>query len=174
MGTYNTGVCVAAAVWPVWLLSLQVGVVFAADGVADLMRVLDPEKVTRDFVKTPVAGEDTESPYRHGHTATTGSDVLTASQAAENWKTEVECPGAMLVSTMEELSAWGAAMSWSIIGCLAASLGMLPTAVADDDRLMIGVLIVLTSLPLSVAYSPVRSLLSIRWPSSAIATMLDI
>jgi hypothetical protein len=53
-------------------------------------------------------------------------------------------------------------------------LGMLPTAVADDDRLMIGVLIVLTSLPLSVAYSPVRSLLSIRWPSSAIATMLDI
>lgn len=118
-----------------WLLSLHIAVV-----IADLMKNLEPAHV-RDYIKTADDADPSQS-------------VVTATQAANNWQRDVAAPGVALVSTMQELSAWGTAMAWTIIGCFAASLGWLPTALAHHDFGMLTFIIVLTGFPLSVAYSP--------------------
>lgn len=77
------GCVVASVVWPLWMMSLQVSTALANDDVEDLMRKLRPKNVRQRF-------------------STTNS--LTSER---NWQREVALPGALLVSTMSELSHWG-------------------------------------------------------------------
>ena len=77
------GCVVASVVWPLWMISLQVSTALANDDVEDLMRKLRPKNVRQRF-------------------STTNS--LTSER---NWQREVALPGALLVSTMSELSHWG-------------------------------------------------------------------
>jgi len=79
---------IAALVWPMWLLSLQLGVYLAADNVQDLMTLLKPARVN-----TWVAAG-----YQ--------DDGVTRRPVNETWQREVTLPATMLVSTMHELSAW--------------------------------------------------------------------
>jgi hypothetical protein len=75
-------VFIACFVWPLWVLSLQLGTVLAADDLADLVKALDPTIVDKMF------------------TGPTGSS------GANRWYQNVEIPGAMMVKTLEELSVW--------------------------------------------------------------------
>ena len=70
------------------------------------------------------------------------------------WQAEVALPGAMLVETMFELSAWGNSMGAAIIGCWGFSLGLLPTAVYLDWTGGTAVLMLVAALPLFVARQP--------------------
>ena len=128
---------IAAVLWPLWLLSLQLGVVFAADDISDLMEELKPVNVPR-WVKESEAGRIRGD--------TSEENVL--------WQAEVALPGAMLVETMFELSAWGSSMGAAIIGCWGFSLGLLPTAVYLDWTTGTAVLILVAALPLFVARQP--------------------
>ena len=80
---------VAAVVWPAWMISLQLGTVLANDDVEDLMRTLQPKNVRTKF---------------------STSDHSTNER---NWQREVALPGALLVTMMAELSAWGPACVYS-------------------------------------------------------------
>ena len=53
---------VAALVWPLWLLSLHLGVALATDNVYDIMSVLAPSKVLRDFVVADTITDGAVSP----------------------------------------------------------------------------------------------------------------
>ena len=77
---------VASIVWPMWMISLQLGTVLANDDVEDLMKKLEPGNV-RESYSTPTDPRANE----------------------RNWQREVALPGAMLVSMMAELSNWGLA-----------------------------------------------------------------
>ena len=77
---------VASIVWPLWMISLQLGTVLANDDVEDLMKKLEPGNV-RESYSTPTDPRANE----------------------RNWQREVALPGAMLVSMMAELSNWGLA-----------------------------------------------------------------
>ena len=137
---------IASLVWPLWILSLQLAVVLAADNVDDVMRMLEPDKVVRLFIASSHSlNEHDEEKEKTG---------LTEVEARDNWNNEVSMPGGLLVSTMGQLSAWGSAMGASILGCVCVSLGMLPTAVALGNTALIGVLIGITAVPLTIAYAP--------------------
>ena len=80
---WSPGCVVASVVWPLWMISLQLGTTLANDDVEDLMRKLDPTNVRQRF------------------------STLHRLNSERNWQREVALPGALLVSTMEELSHWG-------------------------------------------------------------------
>ena len=129
---------IASILWPLWLLSLQLGAVFAADGIGDLMEELKPVNVPR-WVK------ESEAARARGD----------SSEENMLWQSEVSLPAAMLVETMFELSGWGNSMGAAIVGCWGFSLGMLPTALYSDWHAVgIASLVAVALLPLWVARQP--------------------
>jgi hypothetical protein len=97
-----------AFVYPAWQMSLQLAVTLAADNVDDLMKDLGPV-VAQDYV-----GE-------YG------------SEGEKRWRHQVERPGAMLVTTLEELSAWETAMGASVLGFWTFALCLVPTSIAAHN-----------------------------------------
>jgi hypothetical protein len=118
---------VSAMVWPLWLLSLQLGVVLASDDVEDLMRDCGPDDVKQ---------------------------YLDDDKGRTLWKRKVELPAAMLVSSLEELSAWGPAMFASTIGCWGFTIFMLPMAAATDSLALWVMLVMTAAMPMTIAYAP--------------------
>jgi hypothetical protein len=118
---------VSAVVWPLWLLSLQLGVVLANDNVEDLMRDCGPDDVKQ---------------------------YLEDGKGQKLWKRQVELPAAMLVSSLEELSAWGPAMFASTIGCWGFTIFMLPMAAATDSLALWAMLVMTAAMPMTIAYAP--------------------
>lgn len=72
----------------------------------------------------------------------------------KKWKARVEAPGAMLVSTLDELSEWGTAMGASLIGFWSFALCLVPTSVASQHTAMSCGLAVCASFPLLTAIAP--------------------
>ena len=121
---------IASVVWPLWMLSLQLATVLAADDVDDLMKMLDPLTSTVDF--SGPAG----------------------SEGARRWQTRVELPAAMLVTTLEELSTWGPSMGTAIVAMTVTALCLIPTAVATNSHSMLLALGLLQGLPAFIALAP--------------------
>jgi len=121
---------VASIVWPLWMMSLQLGATLASDDVGDLMRYLQPGRVKRRFATT-------DTVYN-----------------TRNWKQDVEQPGAMIVDTMGQLSEWGPAMGQAIICCTMFALCMLPHAVARHSVTWGVVCVLVTTLPVMILWAP--------------------
>ena len=219
---------IGAVVWPLWLVSLQLGVVLVADDVEDLMKTLNPAgKVIPDADEQKKAeenshGEDGEDRGRVALGKFTSEDSMldstpslydvdggdgesdedqmsqpkeasaatprtarrqekkkekkekkAATQKAnqkqreeqrerkrreqlkeDSWELDVALPGAMLVSTMEELSAWGPSMGFAFVGCICTALTLVPTAVAMESATMFAILVVIFFIPIQIAYAP--------------------
>ena len=118
-----------AFVYPAWQLSLQLAVTLAADNVDDLMKDLGP-LAAQDYV----GGDDSEGESR--------------------WRARVERPGAMLVTTLEELSVWGTAMGVSILGFWALALCLVPTSIASNNREMQVGLGLVALFPIMILIAP--------------------
>ena len=72
----------------------------------------------------------------------------------QKWEIQVALPGAMLVSTMEELSVWGPSMGFAFVGCICTALTLVPTAVAMESATMFAILVVIFFIPIQIAYAP--------------------
>eukprot|EP01048_Picozoa_sp_COSAG05_P020784 COSAG05_NODE_3633_length_1945_cov_0.862947_4_plen_115_part_00 len=59
------------------------------------------------------------------------------SEGKEKWQSKVEVPGAMLVSTISELSEWGQSMGFALVSCTVFSLGLFPFAVAMGHNTLV-------------------------------------
>lgn len=144
----------AAVLWPLWLLSLTLGVTFAADDVADVMADLKPSNVPR-------WAAESEATHHRGEADGVSRNVI--------WQTEVSLPAAMLVETMRELSAWGTSMGAAIVGCWVAALCWLPVVYESTDVDTTGgtvALAAIAALPLLVASMP-------AWVSTSCDLLFD-
>jgi hypothetical protein len=73
---------------------------------------------------------------------------LTQEENEANWQRKVGIPFAFLVSAMQQLSMWGLAMSEATISCVFFSLGVLPTAVANESHgMIVALMLIATVLP---------------------------
>ena len=180
---------IGAVVWPLWLVSLQLGVALVADDVEDLMKELDPagpvipkpleHKKAKDLMlqSTDTMFQSADSP---GLRTPKGKLTDTQRQARQDrdfnrrqerlrdqerlrlkqerdekkWELTVALPGAMLVSTMEELSVWGPSMGFAFVGCICTALTLVPTAVAMESTTMFLILVIIFFIPLQIAYAP--------------------
>jgi hypothetical protein len=104
---------IAAILWPLWLASFQLGVVFAGSDVGAVLKELLPSNVRR------WQAEDLLSRKQGKHAISQGEML---------WQTEVSLPAAMLVSTMRQLSTWGQSLGAAVLCCTAFVIGLLPTA----------------------------------------------
>jgi hypothetical protein len=100
--------CIAAVVIPVWILTLQVGTVLAADSVCDMMEQLDPQLVEVEYCLS-----------EHNN------------QGRANWTKKVRIPGGLLVTRMRELCSWNTSMSCMIVGNTIFTVGLYPYAIVN-------------------------------------------
>ena len=123
LAIWTPATCIGAVVLTLWVISLNLATALVADDIDDLIRELDPGCVAKYFAQEGASLEN-----------------------VANWKRKVELPGAMLVSTMEQLSSWGVAMGLAIISCACLSVGLLPTAVATRSHETMVVLVLIGTL----------------------------
>ena len=112
------------------MATLQLSVVLAADDVGDLMRALHPMTVESNF-KGPADSE-----------------------GEANWHAKIQVPGAMLVSTMLELSEWGPSMGIALVSCTVTSLGLFPFSIATGHTSLLLSCVALQIIPLLIALAP--------------------
>ena len=122
---------VASLVWPIWLLSLFLGTVLANDDVEDLMKELQPATVKAQALLD-----------------------ISQEKKEEHWQKKAALPGAMLVATMDQLTAWGTGMGHALVGCVGFSLGLVPTAVASHSLSMSVIAATVLVWPMVILYMP--------------------
>ena len=75
-------------------------------------------------------------------------------EQADGWDKHVQIPVAMLIKTMQQLSAWGPAMGMTVIGCWACALCTVPSVVATESSFLLFCTVVLFLVPFIVALAP--------------------
>ncbi len=138
---WTPATCIGAIVLPLWVISLLLATALVGDDIHDLMQELDPAHVAKLFA-TERADVDNAAAHVAKLFAKERADV----DNAANWMRRVDLPGALLVSTMEQLSSWGVAMGLAIISCVCLSVGLLPTAVATRSYETMGLLVAIATL----------------------------
>jgi len=113
--------------------------------------------------------ERSDREYRKRQERLRIQERLRAKQESDekNWELDVALPGAMLVSTMEELSVWGPSMGFAFVGCICTALTLVPTAVAMESATMFAILVVIFFIPIQIAYAPANVSRLPSEPSSA-------
>ena len=130
---------IAALLWPLWLLSLQLGVVFASQDVHALLRELRPHNLRLW--------------QEESHNARLATGPISAGEVM--FQTQISLPATMLVSTMEQLSTWGRSLGVTIIGCCLFTVGLIPWAVHYGWHAAVTmVLVAVATLPVLVALEP--------------------
>eukprot|EP01043_Picozoa_sp_COSAG02_P057676 COSAG02_NODE_7044_length_3213_cov_1.195890_2_plen_526_part_00 len=129
--------CVGIVCFSAWVISLLLAAALTRDDVEDLMQALDPRNVEKYFESDVDvdAGDDIKD------------NLVKRERVAKlMWRTHVQLPAAMLVTTMEHLSQWGVTMATAIGSCFAFSVGLLPMAVAKDSFVAVVVLVTVGTL----------------------------